>query len=441
MRVFGRIAPCYIQDMNLYLRYFAAFSLLCLILQVNLASAEASAESSIVSNRPEGRSVSADEGIMRAENLLRRTCEFYRNLESFSGEVKTHSVFTRRGVATNKRNRIIFEFDRSRHLRLKSMKADKHGQVDVTGLEACFYIPKWRAYAHQTLVSVDQVFKAQDLGFVTDGALERSLIPALMSSDPYSEIMRNRSVKSYDGLRNVGGKKCHQLTLTTKGDFCESVLWLATGSKPWVVQFMPARDCHLKILPEPVQPEPPTTLSMTEQYVDMRDAVRSKLKPFDPTGARLVKSLAMSSESDARQSLLGEVAPLFHLRTANGGVFKLSKCRNKVVVIEFWATWCPPCCVALPILAQVTSSFPKEDVCFIAINEKENSETVKSFLSERSLSVKVGLDSAGEVAQAYRAVGLPQTVVIGRDGKIKSIHVGINSEFKDTIAKEVRSLL
>ncbi len=416
--------------------------ILILVCLTGLSNAASATTEKANNERSSTSSPVAAENIAKGEELLKRSCEFYRTLDRFSAHLTTDVSLKKEGKTTHKVNSVSCDFKRSNYLKIKVLKPKKGAEVVLNGLNAHFYNPKWQTYANQTLASPEQIYKEQDFTIVTDGALGETLIQSLTSADPYSEIMKNRTLKSYDGLTVVDGKKCHQLRLNTKGMSCDSLVWLSAGSKPWVTQFMAVRDCPLKILPAPAQPTPTTELSLSAVYGKMRDNPQLKTTDFKPpAGAQLVSHFGGSSEQDARQALVGLAAPEVKVRTAGDDKFLLSKQRGKVVVMEFWATWCPPCCRALPILEAVTESFSKSDVVFIAVNEKEEQDKVKSFLSEKSLNVRVGFDADGEVSQRYRVVGIPQTVVIGRDGKIKSIHTGLTPDFKEQMTKELQSML
>ncbi len=411
---------------------------LWLITLMNSASAQ-TVQSNLQVTEPAALSADHSE---KAELLLRKSCDFYRSLKNMSGRLTTELTTKRNSEITQRLYEIGFEFERSKYLSIEILKPANGGVATLNGLDAMFYKPKWKSFANATVNSFDQVFQNQDFNFVTEGVLPDTLFRGLASDDPYAAIMKNRKIKSYDGITVIDGEKCHQLTLSTREMICDAHLWLSAGAKPWIKRYMPVRDCPLKILPVPSQPGPVIELTVNVVYSGMRDNQTVRKRGIKPaSSAKRVTHLAASAAQDARQSLVGSRAPKVNISTIGNGKFNLSRARGKIVVLEFWATWCPPCCRALPILEYVTGEFPKTDVVFIAINEKEGFEKVRAFLKEKSLNPRVGLDVNGEVAQSFRVVGIPQTVVIGRDGKIASVHVGLTPEFKQEITKELQSLV
>jgi len=123
--------------------------------------------------------------------------------------------------------------------------------------------------------------------------------------------------------------------------------------------------------------------------------------------------------------LLGKPAPRFKTTTLAGEDFDSNSLTDKVVVLDFWATWCIPCLAALPILQEVTDQFADKDVVFLALNTGEEREKIEVFLKEEKLNLKnVLLDPEGKVADGFAADAIPQTIVIGRSGAIESVHIG-----------------
>jgi thiol-disulfide isomerase/thioredoxin len=101
---------------------------------------------------------------------------------------------------------------------------------------------------------------------------------------------------------------------------------------------------------------------------------------------------------------------------------------GKVVVLDFWATWCTPCLAAIPVLREVTDEFSDKEVVFLALNTGEKNEEIEEFLKQQQWDIDVLLDPEGSVADAYAADAIPQTIVIGKSGSIESVHVGFLGE-------------
>src|SRR5688572_17400964 len=141
------------------------------------------------------------------------------------------------------------------------------------------------------------------------------------------------------------------------------------------------------------------------------------------------------------QTLVGKAAPELNLDLLTGGKVKLSDHKNKhLVIIDFWATWCPPCVAELPWIDEVVKARADKGVVFYAINEEEDAKDIEQFVEGKNLAhLKIPLDKDGAASKAYLVEGLPQAVIIGKDGVVKSVHVGITS--KEDFAKALDEVL
>ena len=111
------------------------------------------------------------------------------------------------------------------------------------------------------------------------------------------------------------------------------------------------------------------------------------------------------------------------------------------MILDFWATWCGPCVRALPIVSEVAAAYKDKGVVFYAVNEQEESDAVKKFLAAKKLDIAVAMDAEGEAAKLYKVNGIPQTVIIGKDGKVAVVHVGFSPSMKQMLTKELDALL
>lgn len=133
---------------------------------------------------------------------------------------------------------------------------------------------------------------------------------------------------------------------------------------------------------------------------------------------------AMSAGSAA----LGEVAPAFRLTTIDGRTFSLDAAKGKVVVINFWASWCGPCKVEAPHFEKAYMEFKAQGVRFIGIAVDDSTDDVKAFVKREGLSFPIGLDDTGDIPKLYGVMALPKTVIVGKDGRIKLSRMGLIRE-------------
>lgn len=111
------------------------------------------------------------------------------------------------------------------------------------------------------------------------------------------------------------------------------------------------------------------------------------------------------------------------LENIKGGDTSLTAFTGKPVVVNLWASWCPPCRREMPMMAEMAAA--RDDVTFLFVNQGEKRTTVEGYLNNEKLTLSnVLLDARMDVPRHYATPGLPVTLFIGADGKLRSIHVG-----------------
>ncbi len=139
--------------------------------------------------------------------------------------------------------------------------------------------------------------------------------------------------------------------------------------------------------------------------------------------------------------MLGQAAPGFEVPLLGGGAFRTNEVRERIIVLQFWASWSGPCTAALPKSAAVCDEFDPTQVMFVPINVKEASDVVRNFMAARGLQFPVALDAQGDAAKLFHAAQIPHTVVIGRSGQVESIRIGYRAGDEDKLREELQGLL
>ncbi len=139
---------------------------------------------------------------------------------------------------------------------------------------------------------------------------------------------------------------------------------------------------------------------------------------------------------DDRTPSVGELAPQFELRDADGTVVRLSDFRGQVVWVNFWATWCGPCRRELPEIARLAAEFGDEDLVVLAVNQEQSATVARDFWEELGIDLPILLDSGREVSDQYRLRGLPDNFFIDREGVLQSFRLGflVEEQMRESLA-------
>jgi peroxiredoxin len=138
----------------------------------------------------------------------------------------------------------------------------------------------------------------------------------------------------------------------------------------------------------------------------------------------------------------GRVAPDFKLTGLDGKPGSLAELRGKVVFLNLWATWCPPCREEMPSIQTLHQHFEKApDFVVLTVSEDSNPSQVGAYIKQHNFDFRVLLDPGNTVGEAYDVSGLPESFVIGRDGRIVAHHVGPYDWANQDIREALEDLL
>jgi len=135
------------------------------------------------------------------------------------------------------------------------------------------------------------------------------------------------------------------------------------------------------------------------------------------------------------------IAPEFTLNDIDGHTHRLSDYRGKVVILSFWATWCPPCRYEMPSMERLRKLVEGEDIEILAINVGENEDAIFIFTADYPVEFPLLMDRDGAVIRDYPVVGLPTTYVIGPAGDIRYRAVGSREWDDPALVNRLRGLL
>ena len=143
--------------------------------------------------------------------------------------------------------------------------------------------------------------------------------------------------------------------------------------------------------------------------------------------AGVVTLLAYGFTTDPRaipSMLTGKPAPDFSLTLFDGRTVRLSDFRGKVVFLNFWASWCPPCRAEARLLEQSWQRYKDQGVVFLGVDIQDTEEAARRFIQEFGITYMNGRDPKNRIAIDFGVYGIPETFFIDRDGQITYKHIG-----------------
>ena len=133
-------------------------------------------------------------------------------------------------------------------------------------------------------------------------------------------------------------------------------------------------------------------------------------------------------------------APLFVLPSDNGQV-DLAALKGRVVYLDFWASWCPPCRKSFPWMSDMQARYGSQGFTVVAVNLDPDHAVVSKFLAAYPAGFTVAYDPMGSVAEQYDVMGMPSSYLIDRAGRIQARHVGFREQDAAALEAQIRALL
>lgn len=149
-----------------------------------------------------------------------------------------------------------------------------------------------------------------------------------------------------------------------------------------------------------------------------------------------VPSGAAAASAASRTPRSPGLAADFELATATGKV-SLRELRGKVVLVDFWASWCVPCRQSFPWLATMAGRYATKDFVIVAINLDKRRDLAEKFLREFAPRFAVAFDPAGKSAEAYGVAAMPSSYLVGRDGELLDVHAGFDLDNAEAFENQI----
>ena len=265
------------------------------------------------------------------------------------------------------------------------------------------------------------------------------------------------------GEAKVGGRDAVHLAVRDEKLACE--VWIQKGTEPWVLRHKPA-PTKLRMVAAGDDGEDTMITTGDDADYELRidfeilecskDVAGNAFAIVEPKDSKKVEDLGAAVMAQFEEEMedvddvttlaadphpsIGKPAPDVELAMLDGTKQKLADLQGKVVVLDFWATWCGPCVQGLPKVTEVTKKLADQGVVFVAVNLGEDKATIEKFLTKELLSIPVALGDEA-LGKTFGVDGIPHTVVIGTDGVVKAVHVGFGPGAEVTLEKDIRAAL
>jgi len=263
-----------------------------------------------------------------------------------------------------------------------------------------------------------------------------SLLGDALAADTPEKFFAGLGTLTYLGEETLDGENYHRLTVVFQ-KVPQEVL-ISMENQPKLRRVTP--DLKARAVLEGDTPPAGLDVKMTVDFVKW---AYDETPPADAFAMAPPADFEKVDDLFSRpaERLRGKSAPPFEAKTLDGQTFKLADQAGKIVVLDFWATWCHPCVVALPIVNETVAKYKSQGVVFQTVNKGDDPTVIREFLASQKLDVPVLLDPTDAVCGLFRADMIPLTVIIDKTGKVQVVHVGAGPDVGEKLAKELDQIL
>ena len=378
------------------------------------------------------------------KTLLKNVYDTAHQVQSASLEVRKEMeiVYTKKNETkeTQEKEQILYVVALDQPNKFYIFQDNNNAVLASDGKKLDFYIPDMEAYVEK---EAPKDF-AGIVGFIKNEPIavpfllafqETTSLADIFSTEPFEESLKEFEKVTLIGEETIKGSVCQKICIEIEKQI--HTLWVDKGAKPVirkaVVDYRKAVEEKAKKNGDVIRKY---EVSVLFTGWDAKEKISPEQFVFSPPANAKQLSSFDDINKEPDHPLEGKPAIDFTLKKLDGSNFTLSELKGKkVVILDFWATWCPPCQRSMPILEKVMEGYKDKDVLLIAVNEQETPKAINAFLEKKGLHPTVVLDEKGDVGTKYQANAIPQFVIIGKDGVIKKVFPGVPPSFESTFQK------
>ncbi|HIE22918.1 MAG TPA: DUF2092 domain-containing protein [Candidatus Korarchaeota archaeon] len=373
--------------------------------------------------------------------LLKKTDEAYKSLQSYQDKTTSIMNVSAQGMEQKMKAELSIAMKRPNKLAVV-LKSGMMGMTIVCNGEKMWtYMPMFKKYTVENAPeSLEELIESASMM----GMAGRSIIIiTLFGDNPYEMLMEGVERVKLVGEEIVEGTKMHHIILYQEE--MDIDLWIDAGDyliRKVRMDMSKIMEKQKEIMPgladmKMILEELHSDVRIAEDIPDTRFIFKA------PEGARETDDLFGGFGPPAEPSpLVGKETEDFTLEGFEEGVLiHPMDHKGKVIMLDFWATWCGPCRKDLPVLQRIYEKYKDKEFVFIAVNAMEDREKVEEFIKKGNHTFPVALDKDGKVGELYKVEAYPTLILIGKDGKIQKVHTGYMPGLKKRLEKDLNLLL
>jgi hypothetical protein len=383
-------------------------------------------------------------GQVRAETapaereLLKESLAFCQNLHSFSFDLELGMTMENDGLSIKATEPYSIAVKRPRYLAVNLKSGTEGSQTVCDGSHQYTYIAAGNKYTiSAAATNISQIDFAR-LDRLVKGPTPYEIVAPLIIPGYQGFLTRASQKAKFIGREKTDGTSCAHFGFDDGMGLVD--LWIKEGEQPLLYKIA------CKLNPRALQSDETmrgSSITFSFRFEDWKinpviPAVRFQFTP--PINAQLIESLNARDAKTEAGPLLGKPAPPFKSDLINGAQFDLASHKDKhIVVLQFWATWSVPSTRSLPEVTRICSSLLDKDVVFCAINQGQDAQLVKKFLSQLPSVPQVAIENKISLTSLYQVPSAPYYVIVDKKGVVR--FSGSDYRFPISLERRLQALI
>ncbi|MCA9423677.1 MAG: DUF2092 domain-containing protein [Candidatus Omnitrophica bacterium] len=373
----------------------------------------------------------------KAQDVLNKMADYLESAKSYQVSTTWITDASAQGLQNKSVSHATVALERPNKFAFRLTGDSPKTVIISDGKELTSYLENYRSIAKE---AVPDDFSSMAGSLVANVIGQTPYHGFLFTEDVSAGLVGDASKIAYHGIEEKDGVKCHHLEVFREGPGFQ--LYIQEGDQPVVRAIVP----DTKMMEERLSYRVPgiqVEISFSFDDWKVNQPIDPSVFAFTPPEDTFKKdTLFAMIQAGPPHALLGKKAPTFSLTKLDGTEFDLSEnLGDKVIVLDFWSMRCGPCVSALPTLAEVAKEYKDKGVVLLAVNLGEPQDMITSFLENKEVDLPVGLDMTRLAATTYQVGPIPQTVIIGKNGVIENVHIGLPPDLKSLLTKELDTLI
>jgi len=395
----------------------------------------------ILAEEPSGRDV----------EILKRAASVYSGIKSYRDETTVKVLMSAQGMEQNIENKYDLAIEQPNKLAMIMRKGVTGVTVVCDGQKLVTYLLNPRMNMNKYVEEQakptikDIIMNTMLKGGIMGGGL---IFLSIFRDDPAKTMFGNASRVDLAGEEKIDNVTTKHLCVYDCSAGVTMLVNIWVGADSLIRKFNIDMSALIA-----KQPGVPDGAKLVFEELHSKVTVNRPISPdifvfTPPAGAEKATSSSTepageegTSQEPKTYSLIGKPAGSFKIENVNGTTFNMSDCKGRVVVMDFWATWCGPCKHEMPIIQKIYNEYNTRGVVFIMVNAHEAKEKVEKFIKDANYSIPVGLDADGVVGQAYLVEAYPTLFLIDKNGVIQRVHIGLIPDLEERLKEDMDALL